>query len=95
MDLRCGKSITTDYYSVPWTSIWSIAIDPTDSQKIYAADHQSGIYLSRDGGVNWVPINEGLSNKAVTAMKISSDGKILYAATEGAGLFRIGAIEED
>ena len=89
MELPQRRSVSADYYTVPWTSIWSIVIDPTDSQKIYAADHQSGIYLSIDGGSNWVPINEGLSNKAVTDMKISSTGMILYAATEGAGLFRI------
>jgi photosystem II stability/assembly factor-like uncharacterized protein len=89
------RSLRTDYYTVPWTSIWSIVIDPTDSQRLYAADHQSGIYLSADGGANWVPINEGLTNKAVTALEISNDGRILYAATEGAGVFRLGPIEVD
>jgi photosystem II stability/assembly factor-like uncharacterized protein len=88
------RFISTDYYSVPWTSIWSIVIDPTDSQTLYAADHQSGVHLSTDGGASWVPINQGLSTKAVTAMAISSHGKVLYAATEGEGVFRIGAFAE-
>lgn len=89
------RSLRTDYYAVPWTSIWSIVIDPTNSRKLYAADHQSGIYLSSDGGAHWVPINEGLTNKAVTALDISKDGRLLYAATEGAGVFRLGPIEVD
>ncbi len=87
------RSVGADYYSVPWTSVWSIVIDPTNSQTIYAADYHSGVYFSTDGGANWVPINEGLSIKAVTAMAISSDGKVLYAATEGGGVFRLGEIE--
>ena len=85
---------STDYYLVPWTSIWSIVIDPTNSQIIYAGDHQSGVYMSTDGGSTWVPINEGLSTRAVTAMAISSDGKVLYAATEGEGVFRLGEVPE-
>ncbi|MBN1954796.1 MAG: hypothetical protein JW900_07075 [Anaerolineae bacterium] len=87
------RAVGADYYAVPWTSIWGIAIDPTDSQTVYAADHQGGVYLSTDGGANWVAVNEGLSNKAVTALAISSDGKVLYAATEGEGVFRLGEVE--
>lgn len=82
-----------DYYSVPWTSIWEIVIDPSDSKIIYAADHHSGVYLSTDGGASWAPLNDGLSTKAVTTMAISSDGKVLYAATEGAGVFRLGQVK--
>jgi len=85
---------STDYYLVPWTSVWSIVIDPTNSQMIYAGDHSSGVYMSTDGGANWVPIKEGLSNRAVTSMAISSDGKVLYAATEGEGVFRLGEVSE-
>ena len=85
----------SDYYSVPWTSVWSIVIDPTNSQTIYAADHQSGVYMSIDGGNNWLPIKEGLSMKAVTALAISYDGKVLYAATEGGGVFKVAPGENN
>jgi photosystem II stability/assembly factor-like uncharacterized protein len=84
-----------DYYSVPWTWIWEIVIDPTDSQTVYAADHHAGVYLSTDGGASWLPINEGLSTRAVTAMAISSDGEVVYAATEGEGVFRLGTVAFD
>ncbi len=78
-----------DYYSVPWTSVYDIVIDPTDSQILYAADFQSGVYLSTNGGCSWVPINEGLSMRAVRAFDISDDGNVLYAATSGEGVFRL------
>lgn len=87
------RAVGADYYTVPWTSVWDIVIDPTDSQTVYAADHHSGVYLSTDGGTNWDPIDEALTTKAVTAMAISSDGNVLYAATEGGGVFRIGEVE--
>ena len=85
--------LDASYSSVPWTSIWDIVIDPTDSQTIYAADYHAGVYLSTDGGGSWAPINEGLTIKAVTALDISSDGEVVYAATWGGGVFRLGEVE--
>lgn len=81
--------ITGEYYSVPWTSVWGIVIDPTNPRTVYAGDHSSGVYLTTDGGANWSPINEGLSNRAVTELAISSDGIFVYAATEGGGVYRL------
>jgi hypothetical protein len=85
--------LTRPYGSVPWTSIWDIAIDPTDSSSIYAADHHSGVYLSTNSGGTWAPINEGLTMKAVTTLDLSSDGTVVYAGTWGGGIFRLGDIE--
>lgn len=82
-------SVGADYYSVPWTSVWSIVIDPTNPQTIYAADYSNGVYMSTNGGASWLPINDGLSTKAVSALAISSNGRILYAATVGGGVFRL------
>jgi hypothetical protein len=78
-----------DYYSIPWTTVRSIVIDPTNRQAIYAADYSSGVYLSTDGGMNWETINDGLSTRAVSALAISGNGKVLYAATSGQGVFRL------
>jgi photosystem II stability/assembly factor-like uncharacterized protein len=78
-----------DYYSIPWTNIKSIVIDPINSEIIYAADYSLGVYMSTDGGISWNTINDGLSTKSVSSMAISADGKILYAATSGEGVFRL------
>ena len=78
-----------EYYYVPWTSVWGIVVDPTNSDILYAADYQTGVYLSTDKGANWVPINEGLTIRAVTALAISKNGRYVYAATEGGGVFRL------
>ena len=78
-----------DYYSVPWTSIRSIVIDPTSTQTVYAADSYLGVYVSADGGASWHPVNDGLSTKAVATLALSADGQVLYAATSGEGVFRL------
>jgi len=83
------RLIGTDYYSIPWTSIRSIRIDPAYPDILYAADFHLGVYMSTDGGQSWNPINDGLSTKAVIAMALSSDGRVLYAATDGEGVFRL------
>jgi photosystem II stability/assembly factor-like uncharacterized protein len=76
----------------PQAAIRSIVIDPLDPQVIYAADLRTGVYRSSDGTKTWVKINEGLRTRAVRALAISSDGRTLYAATEGEGVFRLDLI---
>ncbi len=78
---------TMNYYSVPWSVVASVVVDPSNPQNVYAADHAAGVYLSTNGGLGWVSLNQGLSMRAVTSMAISQDGKALYAATEGEGTF--------
>ncbi len=83
------RIIGGEYYSIPWTNISSIVIDPVEPQTLYAADLHMGVYMSTDGGASWMPINDGLSTKAATSLAISADGWILYAATSGEGVFRL------
>ena len=70
-------------------AILSIVIHPKDPQIIYAGDLTSGVYVSKDGGQTWYVMNEGLSTRAVTSLDISSNGRVLYAATSGEGVFRL------
>jgi photosystem II stability/assembly factor-like uncharacterized protein len=65
------------------------AFDPTDADVMYAADIASGVYRSEDAGLTWIDINNGLRTRAVNALAISSDGRHLYAATEGEGVYRL------
>ncbi len=70
-------------------SVSEILVDPTRPAILYAADRMSGVYRSENGGAHWTPINLGLTNREVNAMALSRDGRRLYAAVEGAGVFRL------
>ena len=83
------RIIGGEYYSIPWTNISSIVIDPVEPQTLYAADLHLGVYISTDGGASWTPINDGLSTRAVSSLALSADGWVLYAATSGEGVFRL------
>jgi len=73
----------------PQGTIRSVVVNPTDTQILFAGDLRTGVYRSGDAGATWVKINDGLRTRAVKALAISSDGKVLYAATEGEGVFRL------
>lgn len=73
----------------PQAAIRDIVIDPSDPEALYAADLHTGVYCSDDGGRVWVRINDGLRTRAVKALALSADGQVLYAATEGEGVFRL------
>ena len=69
-------------------SISSLVFDPTEPRIIYCADLKSGVYRWHNGKSIWQKINLDLWNREVNALAITSDGKTLYAASEGAGVFR-------
>jgi len=81
--------ISSADYSIQWSVITSVVIDPAQPETIYVSDQATGVYRSTDGGKLWTPINSGLSTKAVTDLSISTDGQTLYAATSGEGVFRL------
>ena len=83
------RTSISDYYSIPWTDIEAIVVDPLETQRLYAADVSRGVNMSTDGGESWVLINEGLRTRAVSALSLSFDGRVLYAGTEGGGVFRL------
>jgi photosystem II stability/assembly factor-like uncharacterized protein len=71
------------------SSIRSIVIDPQNTNIIYAYDYTSGVFRSTDQGKTWFHINDGLRIRAGRSLAISNDGKVLYAGTEGGGVFRL------
>jgi len=73
----------------PQGTIRSVVFDPTDTSVLFCGDLRTGCYHSSDGGQTWIKINNGLRTRAVKALAISSDGKVLYAGTEGEGVFRL------
>jgi len=86
-----GKSWQTSSAGLPPEAmIADIAIDPSNPELIYAAIRERGVYFSQDGGETWLALNQGLTNRAAEHLTISNDGTVLYVATEGAGVFRLG-----
>ncbi|RKX70159.1 hypothetical protein DRP53_05960 [candidate division WOR-3 bacterium] len=68
------------------SSATAVVIDPNDPEVIYAGT-SSGVYKSTSGGGNWVQMNEGLTEKDVTALDIDP-GDYLFCGTDGASMFR-------
>ena len=75
---------STDF---PTKLLMSIAVNPTNKNNIAVGDLHTGVYMTTDGGQNWTNIVQGLTNKAITSLAFSSDGKTLFGGTKGAGIF--------
>ncbi|RME05506.1 MAG: hypothetical protein D6803_08780, partial [Anaerolineae bacterium] len=67
----------------PEASIKAIVIDPTNPQTLYAGASESGVYVSSDGGEHWQELNNGLLTRTVRDLALSTDGTVLYMASEG------------
>ncbi len=50
--------------------------------RLYAAT-DLGVFVNRDGRTNWQRVGRGLPNTSILDIKISGDGRTLYAATFG------------
>jgi photosystem II stability/assembly factor-like uncharacterized protein len=75
--------------SVGGNAVGSFAIDPSAPATIYAGTGGNGVLKSTDGGVNWSPVNAGLTGYNVAALAIDpSTPTTLYAGTLDAGVFR-------
>jgi photosystem II stability/assembly factor-like uncharacterized protein len=75
------------------TNISVLAIDPRDSNTVYAGTEGGGVFKSTNGGAHWSPINTGLIIRWDAAYVIAfaidpSDPNILFAGTWGVGVFK-------
>ncbi len=68
--------------------ITSIVFHPNAPTLCFASEWHGGIYISSNAGDNWALLNNGLSTRAIAALEISSGGEIIYAASQGEGVFR-------
>ena len=75
--------------SLTWTAInngfaappevWSLAVDPYDSQVVYIGTANDGIYKTTDGGASWMPIGTGLGSSHIAAIAINpGNQQLLY-----------------
>jgi uncharacterized protein (TIGR03437 family) len=69
--------------------VWDIAIDPSNSEILYAATNV-GVFKSAKGGVHWSPVNiGGLGNRIVMQILLDhSNPATLFAATNGGGVYK-------
>ena len=74
--------------TIPDIPINAFAVDPADSNKLYAGT-DIGVYRSTDGGATWEPFSNGLPRVAVFDMAIQNPNRILRIATHGRGMWEI------
>ncbi len=74
----------------PEAMVIAIVVDPHNPDVVYAGTLNGGLYYSLDGGQTWTVHNNGLFNRAIRGLALSADGSVLYASTDGAGVFRLG-----
>lgn len=71
---------------IPDTPVNTLAIDPANTQVIYAGS-DIGVFKSNDGGGSWIPFSNGLPRVAVFGMEIQPIHRVLRIATHGRGMY--------
>jgi hypothetical protein len=75
---------------IPDVPVNSIAIDPLNSNSLFAAT-DIGVYHSNDGGATWNPYGTGLPRVACFDIAIQSPNHIVRVATHGRGIWETQA----
>jgi photosystem II stability/assembly factor-like uncharacterized protein len=70
--------------------IAKILPDSVHPDVIYTASILSGVFVTTDGGQSWQPLREGLTRNKIVNLALSADGSVLYAGSDGGGVFRLG-----
>ena len=73
---------------IPDTPTNALAIDPANTQIIYAGT-DIGVFKSSDGGASWIPFSNGLPRIAVYGMEIQPVHRLLRIATHGRGMYEL------
>ena len=99
--LAADEIFTSDNRGETWSSLGprpngdAVELVITDAEEtsssqvpitMYLALRDRGIFRSTDGGVQWTPLNDGLTGKKISA--VAAVGKTAFAATEN-GLYRL------
>lgn len=71
------------------SSVTAMAIDPSDSNRLYIGVSGGGVFKSIDGGGSWISFNDGLTNLDVRSLASAPGPRhILFAGTSG-GVFKV------
>ena len=74
--------------------IGALAIDPRNTNTIYAGTSNGGVFVSTDSGANWNALNSGLTTLLVSALAVDPNDGTVYAGTSGGGLFAMSAVQQ-
>ena len=65
-----------------YTSVYTLAVDPTYPNNVYAGGYGGGFYKSTNGGINWSVSNIGITNVSIEALAIDPcNSNTIYAGT--------------
>lgn len=83
---------------LPDLPVHSLAVDPTDRQRLYIGT-DLGVYVSIDGGGHWAQENTGFANAITETLRVAagdaSNPPRLYAFTYGRGVWRVPLADLD
>lgn len=87
-EITTGVDVSQEFYK--------IIVDHRDPDTLYLATQYDGVFISYDGGAQWQPWNDGLTNQVAgtngnnvtNTMVLSADGLYLYFGSAGSGVFR-------
>src|SRR3989475_6826596 len=79
------KPIFSPYYGASSGLVSALAVDPTNTNTVYAGTVGGGVWKSTDGGGNWSPLTDGQPSLAIGSLAIDpSHPNIVYAGTGAA-----------
>ena len=77
----------------PETTITDIEVDPHHEGTVYLASLTSGVFYKTGEDQQWTAFNKGLIIRTAVDLALSADGSVLYLATDGGGVYRLGSGE--
>jgi photosystem II stability/assembly factor-like uncharacterized protein len=69
------------------STLSSLAVHPTDADIVFGGDYSLGMLVTRDHGLSWTPINEGLDAVRVYDVDVDPDQTAHMLAASGSGLY--------
>jgi len=84
-----SASWTATSSGVTGTTVTALALDPADSQTLYAGTFGNGLFKSVNGGASWTAANTGISLPDIAALAIDPGrSQTVYAAVSARGIFK-------
>jgi photosystem II stability/assembly factor-like uncharacterized protein len=68
--------------------VYSLAVDPNNSQRVFAALEEGGLFTSANGGRNWTHIEGNLTNLSISAVDVHVDSQTIYVGTGSDGVYK-------